>query len=100
MGRLPRSSTGLPRQARHRCTQYPPIETQPTVQPGDPVCKAASREDRLRAFAKARGLAPCTARFAEHGLAQCLIPWLCRLYADLRVRSRVTPIDQIGRAEA
>src|ERR1019366_3144524 len=87
-------------QARHRCTQYPPIETQPSVQPGDPVEKAASREGRLRAFAKARGLAPCTTRFAEHGLAQYLISWLCWLYADLGIRSRVAPIVEIGPAEA
>ena len=62
--------------------------------------KAASRGDRLCAFAKARRLAPCATRFAEHGLAQYLISWLCRLYADLRIRSRVTAIDEIGRAEA
>src|ERR1700693_2505326 len=100
MERLPRASAGAPRQAGHRRTQYPPIETQPSVQPGDPVDKAASGEDRLRAFAKARGLAPCTPRFSEHGLAQCLISWLCRLYADRRLPSRITPIDEIGRAEA
>ena len=38
MERLPRSSAGAP---RHRRTQYPPIETQPSVQPGDPVTKEA-----------------------------------------------------------
>ena len=99
MERLPRSSTGAPRPAGNRRAQYPPIATQPSVQPGNPVDKAAGREDRLRAFAKARGLAPCTTRFAEHGLAQYFISWLCRLYADLRIRSRVKPIDEIGRAE-
>jgi hypothetical protein len=55
--RLPRSSAGAPSQARHRHTQCPSIETQPAVQPGDLVDKAASREDRLRAFAKARRFA-------------------------------------------
>src|ERR1019366_5694234 len=59
MERLPRTSAGAPRQARHRRTQCPPIETQPSVQQRDPVEEAESREDRLRAFAKARGLAPC-----------------------------------------
>lgn len=100
MGRLPRASTGALRQARHRRAQYPTIETQPPVQPGDLVDKATGREDRLRAFAEARGLAPCTTRFAEHGLAQYFISWLCRLHADLRIRSRVKPIDETGRAEA
>ena len=69
MGSVPRSSAGAPRQARHRRTQYPPIETQPSVQPGDPIEKIAGREDRLRSFAKARGLALGTPRFPEHGLA-------------------------------
>src|SRR5579872_5325245 len=73
MERLPGASAGAPCQACHRRTQYPPIETQPAVQPGDPVEKVTGREDRLRAFAKARGPASCTTRFAEHGLAQCLI---------------------------
>src|ERR1017187_6958443 len=100
MERLPRASTGAPRQARHRRTQCPTIETQPSVQPGDPVEETKGREDRLRAFAKARRLAPCTTRFGEHGLAQYLISWFCRLYADLRIRGRVTPIDEISRAEA
>ncbi len=100
MERLPRASAGAPRQARHRRTQCPPIETQPSVQQGDPVEEAKGREDRLRAFAKARRLAPCTTRFTEHGLAQYLISWFCRLYADLRIRGRVTPIDEISRAKA
>jgi uncharacterized protein (DUF488 family) len=39
--------------------------------------KLRAGEDWLRAFAKARGLAARTSRFSEHGLAQCLIPWLC-----------------------
>src|SRR5665213_149932 len=56
MERLPRASAGTPRQACHRHTQHPPIETQPSVQPGDPVEKVAGREDRLRAFAKTGGL--------------------------------------------
>src|SRR5579859_1598992 len=71
------SSAGAPRQARHRRTQYPSIETQPSVQPGDPVEKVAGREDRVRPFAKTGGLAPCAPRFAKHGLAQCLVSWLC-----------------------
>ena len=100
MERLPRASAGAPRQARHRRAQCPPIETQSSVQPGDPVDKAAGREDRLRVFAKARGLAPCMTRFAEPGLAQYFISWLCRLYADLPIRSRVKQIDETGRAEA
>ena len=49
----------------------------PQFNRGDPVEKVAGREDRLCSFAKARGLAQCTTRFAEHGLAQCLISWLC-----------------------
>ena len=77
MDRLSRDSEGARRQARHRCTQYPPIETQPSVQPGDPVYKSPSRKDRLRVFEKARWFAPCATRFPEHGLAQCLISWLC-----------------------
>ena len=36
-------SAGAPRQARHRRTQCPPIKTQPSVQPGDPVKKVAGR---------------------------------------------------------
>jgi hypothetical protein len=63
----------------------PPIETQSSVQPGNPVYKAASRRDRLRAFAKDRGLVPCTTGFAEHGLARFLISWFRGLYADFRV---------------
>ena len=98
--RLPRSSAGTPREAGHRRAQYPPIKIQPSVQPGDPIDKTAGREDRLRALAKARRLAPCTTRFAEHGLAQYFISWLCRLYADLPIRSRVKQIDETGRAEA
>src|SRR5690242_9792013 len=77
MESIPGSSAGASRQARHRRTQYPPVETQPSVQPGDPVEKVAGSEDRLCTFAKARGLAPCATRFPEHGLAQCLISWLC-----------------------
>src|SRR5690242_17050123 len=77
LGRVPRASASAPGQARHRRTQYPEIETQPSVQPGGPIEKVAIREDWLRAFAKARWLAPCTTRFAEHGLAQCFISWLC-----------------------
>ena len=100
MERLPRDSAGAPRQARHRCTHHPKIQTQSSVQPGNPVDKAAVCEDRLCAFAKAWGFAPCAARFAEHGMAQCIISRLCRLYADLRIRSRVIPIDEIGQAEA
>jgi len=34
---LSQSSSGAPRQARHRRTQYSQIETQPSLQPGDPV---------------------------------------------------------------
>ena len=97
---LPRGSAGAPSQAHHRRTQDPPIQTQSSVQPGDAVDKATGREDRLRTFAKAWGFAPCAARFAEHGLAQCLISRVCRLYADLRIQNRVTAIDEIGRTEA
>src|SRR5512137_3070443 len=96
MERVPRASAGAPRQACHRRTQYPPIETQPSVQPGDPVYKAASREDRLRASAKARGLAPCAPRFAEHGLAQYFVSWICRLHADLGIRRGDTEANQVG----
>ena len=44
MERLPQSSPGAPRQARHRRTQYSQIETQRSLQPGGPVYKAASRD--------------------------------------------------------
>src|SRR5579872_4309572 len=74
---IPGDTASTPRQARHRCTQYPPIQTQPSIQPRDSVGKAAGREDRLRTFAKTWGLASCTTRFAEHRLAQCFISWLC-----------------------
>ena len=75
--RIPGAFEITPRQARHRRTQYSPIETQLSVQPGDSVGKAASREDRIRTLAKARGPASCTTRFVEHGLAQYFISWLC-----------------------
>src|ERR1700693_1180070 len=66
---LSRSSASAPSGAGHRCAQYPAFTTQSAVQPGDPAHKAAVREDRLRALAKARGLAPCATRFFEHGVA-------------------------------
>src|SRR6267143_4535897 len=77
MGSVPGVAAGAPRQARYRCTQHSQIYTQSSVQPDEPGEKVTDREDWLRAFAKARGLASSTTRFAEHGLAQCLIPWLC-----------------------
>jgi hypothetical protein len=77
---------GAPRQARHRHTQYPLIEAQPSVRPGHAIDQAVSREDRLHAFAKARGFAPCTTRFAEHGLAQWLI-WRLLLINICRPRN-------------
>jgi hypothetical protein len=81
MERLPRASAGASRQARHRRTQYPPIETQPSVQPGDPVYKAPSRKDRLRVFAKARRFAPCDAiprTWAGAMLHFVALPIICR----------------------
>src|SRR5579872_4864098 len=64
MERLSRSSSGTPRQARHRCAQHPAVAAQPTVQPRDPANKVAGSEDRLCTLAKARGLAPRATRFA------------------------------------
>jgi len=64
---------------------------------------AGHRLSVLRQSKALRGTWPAqssTTRFAEHGLAQSLILWLCRLYADPRIRSRVRAIDEIGRAEA
>ena len=66
---LSRSSASVPSRACHRCAQYPALTTQSAVQPEDPAHKAAGREDRLRALAKARRLAPRATRFFEHGVA-------------------------------
>jgi uncharacterized protein (DUF488 family) len=50
----------------------------------NPQFNRATLSKKLRAarigyvhLRKLGGFAPCTTRFAEHGLAQCLISWLC-----------------------
>lgn len=69
MESIPGSSAGAPRQARHRCTQYPPIKAQPSVQPGDPVEKVRTARIGYVHLRKLGGLAPRATRFGEHGLA-------------------------------
>src|SRR5665213_1214244 len=77
MERLSRNPAGTPCQALHRRTQYPQIQTQPSVQPGDSVHQVAGSKDWLCTFAKARRPASCTTRFAKHALAQYFISWIC-----------------------
>ena len=97
MERLPRSSAGAPGQARHRRTQYPPIETQSSVQQDDPVEKAARREDRLHRLMKLAGQKRSAIMCAE------AVPWRCHrsLIADaLTVRGiRVDDIMSMKRSQ-
>lgn len=77
LGSAARTSARAWCQARYRRPQYPPIKTQPAVQPGKPNVEVAGREDWLRALAKARRAATRTAPFVKHGLAQCFVSGLC-----------------------
>ena len=90
---LSRSAARAAHQARRGRAQYSSLEAQSTIQSRKDGYKTASREDWLRALAKAGRAAPCATRFAEYGLAKYLISWFCRLHADLGIRSRVTTID-------
>ena len=58
--------------------------------------EAAVREDWLCAFAQAGWPTPCARDFAEQGLAQRVVSWLCRLYANTGLRCGVRTVEQVS----
>jgi len=72
---------------------------QSQFKPGDPFEKVAGRKDRLRAFAKARGLASSTTRFAELGWRTLHFGGFADYMQTSEFDAGLQAIDDIGPAE-
>src|ERR1035437_8006886 len=81
---------------RRGCAHGAAFLAQSTIQQDDLAPGVEESRPGLCAHAGARRPAACEGRFDQHGLAKCLLPRLCRLYADARVCAEPRDIDPPG----
>lgn len=76
------------------------VPIQPAIQQGFAASLIEESRTWLHSSAGTRRSASCEDRFAQHGLEKCLLPGLCRLYANSRVFAEPRRVDPFGEPRA